>query len=162
MIVENIQEQSKQIFQNIELIFNAIEDNQFQKKMGGFLVWKHVYHLIHSIDKNFISPTNYTEPDFQTVNLDVIYLEQGKPLSKEFLWNYYLQVKTIIESYLSSLTLELLEEKIVIDGKQFSKFELLLAQLRHIFYHVGYLHCCIKIENGETPEYIGLYKRIPD
>jgi len=38
----------------------------------------------------------------------------------------------------------------------------ILAQLRHIFFHVGYLHCCIKMEKGETPEYIGLYKAVQE
>lgn len=162
MIVTSIQNQSKQIFQNIELIFDAIDDTQFQQKMGVFFIWKHVYHLLHSMDKHFIDPTGYAEPVFQTKNLDVMYLEQGEPLSKEFLRSYYLQVKTKIESYLSTLSIELFEEKITINGNQFAKLELILAQFRHIFYHVGYLHCCIKIENGQTPEYVGLYKRIPD
>ena len=43
-----------------------------------------------------------------------------------------------------------------------TKLELILAQLRHIFYHIGYLHCCIKMEKGESPEYIGLYKVKPE
>ena len=45
---------------------------------------------------------------------------------------------------------------------ELTKIELILAQLQRIFYHIGYFHCCIKIEKGETPEYIGLYKAVPE
>jgi hypothetical protein len=43
-----------------------------------------------------------------------------------------------------------------------TRIELILAQFRHIFYHIGYLHCCLKIEKGRMPEYVGLYTTKPE
>ena len=71
-------------------------------------------------------------------------------------------IKIKIQDYINKLDDKILEEIIIFNGMNITKLELILAQLRHIFYHIGYLHCCIKIEKGETPEYIGLYKVLPE
>jgi hypothetical protein len=76
--------------------------------------------------------------------------------------SYFQEVKSRIEAYLESLTDETLEEIIHFNGFKVTRLELILAQHRHIMYHVGYLHCCLKIETGNAPEYIGLYKAQPE
>jgi hypothetical protein len=158
MINESIKKQSKQIFQNIEILFNAIPASEFDSSKGGFQTWKHFYHLVHSMDKNFINPENFMEPPFHQKNLDIIYLDTPVKLTKNEIKTYYLQVKEKIGHYLDALTIDSLNEIIQYKNLSLTKLELILAQFRHIFYHIGYLHCCIKIEKGETPEYIGLYK----
>ena len=162
MYFESIQKQTIQIFENLEIIIESISEEKFQSIIGGFPIWKNMYHCIHSLDKNLIDPTLYCEPSFHEKNMDVIYLETLKKLSKKELINYYTEVKLKIMSYLNSLNDDKLLEKVYLKEKYYTRLELILAQLRHVFYHVGYLHCCIKIEYGNTPEYIGLYKRIPD
>ena len=89
-------------------------------------------------------------------------MDDNNILTKEDLIKYYGNVKNKIQKYLDELNIELLDDKIVFHEMKLSKLELILAQLRHIFYHIGYLHCCIKMEKGETPEYIGLYKVLPE
>ena len=162
MYFESVQRQSKQIFDNIDILFDSIPENEFSSIKGGFQTWKNFYHCIHSLDKNFIDPTSYQEPDFHEKNMDVMYLETPRILSKSELYEYYSSVKKKVSDYLSNLTDTKLIEIIVLNNNEYTRLELILAQLRHVFYHVGYIHCCLKIENGDTPEYIGLYKRIPD
>jgi len=162
MYYESVQRQSKQIFDNIEILFESIPENEFRSIKGGFPTWKNFYHCIHSLDKNFIDPTKYQEPDFHEKNMDVIYLDTPKILSKKDLFSYYQNVKEKTNNYLNNLTDEILIEKVLLNNTEYTRLELVLAQLRHVFYHVGYIHCCLKIEKGDTPEYIGLYKRIPD
>jgi len=162
MLADSIRNQTKQIFQNIEILFEAIPANEFDTTKGGFKTWKHFYHLIHSLDKNFIDPSNYVEPEFHKKNLHVIYMEDENKLSKDEIEKYYGIVKNKIQKYLNELTDETLEDKIIFNEMELTKIELILAQLRHIFYHIGYLHCCIKLEKGQTPEYIGLYKAVPE
>ncbi|WP_461246060.1 DinB family protein [Treponema sp. R6D11] len=162
MLTDSIRNQTKQIFQNIEILFEVIPANEFDTEKGGFKTWKHFYHLIHSLDKNFIDPGNYVEPEFHKKNLNIIYINDENKLTKDEISNYYENVKNKIQKYLNDLKDETLENKVVFNGMEFTKIELILAQLRHIFYHIGYLHCCIKIEKGETPEYIGLYKAVPE
>lgn len=162
MYYESIQRQSKQIFDNIDILFDSIPDDEFDSIKGGFPTWKNFYHCIHSLDKNFIDPSKYQEPGLHEKNMDVIYLITPRILSKKELMDYYQIVKDKVNNYLDNLTDALLLEKAVLNNNEYTRLELILAQLRHVFYHVGYIHCCIKMEKGSTPEYIGLYKRIPD
>jgi len=162
MLTDSIKNQTKQIFQNIEILFEAIPADEFESVKGGFITWRHFYHLIHSLDKNFIDPGNYNEPEFHKKNLNIIYLDDENKLSKEEIAEYYEKVKDKIQTYINELDEKVLDEEITFNEMKLTKMELILAQLRHVFYHVGYLHCCIKTEKGETPEYIGLYKAVPD
>jgi len=162
MLADSIRNQTRQIFQNIEILLGEIPANEFDTTKGGFKTWKHFYHLIHSLDKNFIDPDNYIEPEFHKKNLNIIYLDDENKLTKDEIEKYYENVKNKIQEYLNELEDKALENKIAFNGMELTKLELILAQLRHVFYHVGYLHCCIKIEKGETPEYIGLYKAAPE
>jgi len=162
MLANSVKNQTKQIFQNIEILFENIQENEFDTIKGGFKTWKHIYHLIHSLDKNFIDPSNYEEPIFHKKNMSIIYLDDNNKLTKNEVEKYYKNVKIKIQDYINKLDDKILEEIIIFNGMNITKMELILAQLRHIFYHIGYLHCCIKIEKGETPEYIGLYKVLPE
>jgi hypothetical protein len=73
MLANSIKNQTGKIFQNIEILFEAISDNEFDTTKGGFKTWRHFYHLIHSMDKNFIDPGNYIEPDFHK-KIQMLYL----------------------------------------------------------------------------------------
>ena len=158
MLTDSIKNQTKQIFQNIEILLEVVPKNEFDTKKGGFVTWRHFYHLIHSLDKNFIDPSNYDEPEFHKKNLNIIYLDDDNKLTKNEILKYYENVKNRIQKYINELDEKTLEKEITFNEMNLTKMELILAQLRHVFYHVGYLHCCIKMEKGETPEYIGLYK----
>jgi len=50
MPAESIRKQSRQIFQNIEYLFDDIEDDLFNKSIGGFPLGKQMHHLLHSMD----------------------------------------------------------------------------------------------------------------
>jgi len=162
MLADSIRNQTRQIFQNIEILLEVIPADEFDAIKGGFKTWKHFYHLIHSLDRNFIDPGNYVEPEFHKKNLNIIYLEDENKLTKDEIEKYYENVRNKVQKYLNELKEETIEDKVIFNGMELTKMELILAQLRHVFYHVGYLHCCIKIEKGETPEYIGLYKAAPE
>ncbi|MBN1410973.1 MAG: DinB family protein [Spirochaetales bacterium] len=162
MISESIKKQSKQIFQNIEAIFDVVNEENIFNMAGVFPIWKQLYHLLHSMDQNFVNPSDFTEPRFHSKNLNVIFMDTGNSLSRQQLWEYFLAVRKKIETYISGLNDDILEEIITFRDMRLTKMELIIAQFRHIFYHIGYIHCCFKILNGETPEYIGLYKVIPE
>jgi hypothetical protein len=157
MLMDTIRNQTRKIFQNIEVLIEAIPENEFDTIKGGFKTWRHFYHFIHSMDKNFIDPGNYSEPDFHKKNLDVIFIEDDNRLTKEEIMKYYINVKNKVEKYIGKLDDKKLEGKIKFNEAEYTRLELIFAQLQHIFYHIGYLHCCIMIEKGDTPEYIGLY-----
>lgn len=158
MLSKSVKRQAVQIFENVDVLFSSFDQNDFEKKLGGFVVWKQFYHLVHSIDKNFIDPSSFVEPSFHIEDLDIIYLESEKCLSRTEILDYYNEVRVKIERYLNEITDEFLEYMVKFRGQEFSRLDLILAQFRHIFFHVGYLHCVKKIDSGQTPEYVGLYK----
>ncbi len=43
---------------------------------------KQMYHLLHSIDQNFINPSDYREPAFHSENLNVIFMDSGDNLNR--------------------------------------------------------------------------------
>lgn len=162
MVVKSIQNQCRQIFDNLDIVLACFEEKDLAQPRGAFPNWKHLYHTIHSLDKNFIDPASFTEPEFHSPNLDVIYLPSNNALSKKEIDDYYLAVKARVHTYLAHLTPETLEERLTFRGLSLTRLELILAQLRHVFYHVGYLHCCLKMERGQTPEYVGLYPTVEE
>jgi hypothetical protein len=161
MLTDSVRNQSRQIFQNIEIVLDAMPAEEFSSRKGGFATWKHLYHLIHSLDKNFIDPSSFAEPDFHRPNMDIIYLDTEPALTKSQVEAYYRAVRDKVQGYLEGLTDAKLEEVVSFRDLKLTRLELILAQLRHVFYHVGYLHCCLKMERGQTPEYIGIYKSKP-
>ena len=75
-------------------------------------------------------------------------------LSKGELFEYYLKIKTKLQGYLTTLTVADLSLRP--EGCTFSKLDLLLGQFKHIMFHIGMIHGCILMENGEIPDYVGL------
>ena len=126
------------------------------------MIWHQLYHFIHSMDQNFIDPLNYEHPDFHTPNMNMLAMEPDGFLSREQLYDYYKKTAGKIDAYLNSLDDEQLEKTVVFRGMELTGMELILAQFRHIFFHIGYLHCCIKLVKGETPDYVGLYVPVPE
>ena len=57
-------------------------------------VWKHAYHMLHSLDQWYINPNVYTEPDFHVPGLNSLYIASDKSLSREELMNYLEGIKT--------------------------------------------------------------------
>jgi hypothetical protein len=162
VISDSIRTQSKQIFANIQSILDVVNEENLNSTIGVFPVWKQLYHLLHSMDQNFVDPADFTEPSFHTKNLDVIFLEAGESPGLARLVEYFEHVRVKIEAYIASLDDRSLEVTVAFRDMRLTRMELILAQFRHIFYHVGYLHCCFKTLNGKTPDYVGLYETIPE
>jgi len=153
---DSVRRQSPQLFENVETIFKNLEDPLYRKTSGGFPVWRQLYHTVHSIDRYFIDPNAFVEPELHKKNLDSLTDETDAFIERDVLYSYFQKVREKAEEYLVDLTDETLEEIVRFNGIEVTRLELILAQFRHILYHVGYLHCCLKIEAGNAPDYIGL------
>jgi len=160
-MIDALRRQALPLFQNIEVLLDEFSDEEFQGSLGGFPVWRQFYHLIHSLDKNFIDPEAFEEPDFHQPGLDQLPEPSPATLSKPQLLAYYQGVKAMVQGYLDGLTEQTLDQAVVYRHLNLTRFDLILAQFRHILYHVGYLHCALKLARGTTPEYVGLYKAQP-
>jgi hypothetical protein len=109
--------------------------------------------MLHSLDEWFINPVTFKEPAIHQPHFRTSDTGPGK-LTKGQLLKYFEEIRSRIEDYLSQLNSSKLEEPV---GKgNLTRLDLILGQFRHVMHHVGYLHCAIKNEIGESPLYIGL------
>jgi hypothetical protein len=155
MEIEIIKNQSRQLFQNTEFIFEYVDDRLLAKKICNWPLRRQMYHMFHSMDQWFINPFKYKDhrPDgFDIAGMNT-HLEMNA-LKKDELLEYYLKTKAKVQGYLSSLdSAELIEYP---EGCKFTKLDLILGQFRHIMFHIGMIHGCILMENSEIPNYVGL------
>ncbi len=154
---ELIINQTKVLLKNIQTTLDYISDDFYYKKINGFLVWKQAYHQLNSLDRNFIYNPDYEYPSFHTEGLNKIEHENNEIIEKKVLLDYFSKIRKDIELYLESLDDSQLAEKIKFMDMELTRFDMILAQFRHVMWHIGFLHCSIKLDAGTMPEYIGLY-----
>lgn len=124
-------------------------------------VWKHVYHMLHSLDLYFINPhgKNYSEPAIHEENLNNLDVQSFKILTREDINNYFLSTKAKIQKYIKQLCdADLLKYP---EGCECSRFTLILAQYRHLHTHMGMLMGFIVNDTGKWPKVLGLTGAIP-
>jgi hypothetical protein len=154
-MTETLKQQTQILFANIETTFQAAEKFDFNKSTIRAPLWKHFYHMLHSLDQWFINPFRYTEPDFHTTGLNLIdHADSEKSLSRHALHEYYKSIRVKTEKYLQQFDVVYLQECPL--GSEFNGFTLILAQFRHVMYHIGFIHACIMQETGKMPEFIGI------
>ena len=116
-------------------------------------IGKHIYHQLHSCDRFFINPNQYTEPDFHVDGLNSLYEASEKVLSREELLRYLEQVRTKIMCYLDSLTDDSLYQ--VPPGCKSNRLSLILSQYRHFYAHLGNINATTIIETNQWPRVAG-------
>lgn len=153
-----IKEQTNILFYNIQETFNSVTDTQVNEIISEWPLWKHFYHMLHSLDQWFINPFNYIEPDFHEEGMNSLYESSVKSLSKAELIHYYEGIKIKIEKYLEELKDESLGE--FPEGCKYNRLTLILAQYRHLMYHIGFIHSCIFENTRVWPEFVGISRPV--
>lgn len=116
-------------------------------------VWKHAYHMLHSLDQWYINPTVYEEPDFHESGLNSLDIVSDKFLSREELMNYLEGIKTKIMDYLAVLTDESLMD--IPEGCKINRLGLIISQFRHSYAHLGNINATTIIETNQWPRVVG-------
>jgi hypothetical protein len=154
-LVSEIRQQTNAvIFQNIQIILDEIKDVEAVPRFSDMPYWKHIYHMLHSLDQWFVNPNKFEEPDFHTENLNSLFVSCDRALKKEELQNYFNSVKKKIDNYLSELSDEELGDNP--EDCMFSRLALILGQYRHASYHMGLIHSFIRDETGKWLPFKGL------
>lgn len=153
-----IREQTGILFSNIQETFNSVKEAQMDDIVCEWPLWKHFYHMLHSLDQWFINPYNYIEPDFHEENMNSLHEPSANSLSKSELIQYYAEIKMKIDNYLEELKDELLSS--CPENCKYTRLTLILAQYRHLMYHIGFIHSCILHNTGSWPEFIGISRPI--
>jgi len=141
-------------FESIEILFNTFNENDFEKSVNGFYIWQQFYHMINSMDRIFIDPKYYEWPKFHEENKNNLEYYFEKTFTKEYLYNYFQEVISKINDYLNNINENELLDKSNHKTIEMTKIDHILAQFRHMAFHLGYLHSCTKVMFGNTPEHI--------
>ncbi len=141
-------------FQNIHILFSAFTDEEFELSVNGFPIWQQFYHTLNSMDRILTDPVGYTFPSFHEAGLNELERSFEWMLPKKQLEAYFAEIETTSRAYLASMEGAALERKSRHSAIRMTKLDHLLAQMRHMTWHIGYLHSCAKVLHGQTPEHI--------
>ncbi|WP_455716037.1 hypothetical protein [Anaerosporobacter sp.] len=160
-LVVIIEDQTRRALWEVKNVIDCIPNELWNKLYCEMPLWKHVYHMLHSLDLWFINPRdiNFQEPSFHEKDLNNLDVTSEKRLTREDLDSYYNQTAEKIRHYIDDLQdNELLEMPANCD---YTKFTLILAQFRHLDSHMGMIMGFIIDDTNQWPRVVGLEKEIP-
>ena len=57
-------DQTERALWSVKNVMDCIPDTLWERPYCGMPLWKHLYHMLHSLDQWFINPEVYTDPPF--------------------------------------------------------------------------------------------------
>lgn len=159
--VDSIKELTERMQWEVSNVIDCIADELWCKPYCDMPMYKHVYHMLHSLDLWFMNPRdeNYAEPDFHIKDLNNLDVITSTVISKEVMKEYHLRICEAITNYLNNI-----EEKELLqypEKCEYTRFTLILAQYRHLHTHLGMIMGFIIADTGRWPRVLGLENKIP-
>ena len=156
-LVQVIKETVKPNFINIRTSLQTYDRNAI---CCGAPCWRWAYHALHSADKWFINPFDYTEPDFHEEGMDNPDNPTSVVLCDKQLLEYLDKVEKKTLNYLDNLTDEMLYEKP--KDCPYTRMELVLRQYRHLSFHTGMLNAQTALATGQFPVWVSEESQVVD
>ena len=157
--IEIIKDQTLRSLWSLSNVIDSIPDSYWEKEYCEMPIWKHVYHTLHSLDRWYINPFDFDEPEFHTEGLNDLDAETDGHLSRELMKEYYGRIKDKIIMYLDRFNDEQLLE--TPPECTYTRFNLILAQHRHLDMHIGMLMGYVIAGDGQWPRVLGLLSELP-
>jgi hypothetical protein len=160
--VDIISDQTRRALWEVQNVISCIPDDLWNKQYLDMPLWKHVYHMVHSLDLWFINPRdrNFKEPAIHVPDLNNLDVVSDKELTRYEIDSYYSCVREKIKMYLDSLQdIDLLHQPQDCD---YTRYTLILAQHRHLHTHMGMIMGFIIYDTGQWPRVVGLEGEIPE
>lgn len=157
-----IKEQTDRALWEVKNVIDCVPDDLWDKKYCDMPCWKHIYHMLHSLDLWYINPRDrkFREPSVHEKDLNNLDVVSAKKLSREEINDYFGDVKKKIQTYTAELTdTELLEFP---PDCEYCRFTLILAQFRHLHSHMGMIMGFIIDDKGLWPRVLGLEMPFPE
>ena len=155
-----IQDETNRALWEAENVIACVPDGLWDKHYCGMPLWKHIYHMLHSLDRWYVNPRVYAEPPFHEEDLNDLDVQSNTSLTRTEIERYFGEVRKKITSYNDSLTDDLLLQKP--ERCEWTRFTLILAQHRHLHSHMGMIMGFIIADTGLWPKTLGLEHDIPD
>ncbi len=156
-----ISDQTRRAMWEVQNVISCIPDDLWNKKFSEMPMWKHVYHMVHSLDLWFINPRDrhFREPAIHVPDLNNLDVTSDKELSRQEIDDYYTCIKAKINAYLGDLQdTDLLNKP---QDCEYTRYTLILAQHRHLHSHMGMIMGFIISKAGVWPKVVGLEGEIP-
>lgn len=160
-LCEIIKDQTNRALWEVRNVIDCVPESLWSKEYCEMPLYKHIYHMLHSLDVWYINPNDlsYQEPEFHIENLNNLDITTYRFISRSELENYYNAIKVKITANTENLNdTELLEKPL---NCEYSKFQLILAQFRHLHTHMGMIMGFVIEATGQWPTVLGLTKPIP-
>lgn len=156
-----IKDQTERALWEVKNVIDCIPDSLWNKHYCGMPTWKHVYHMLHSLDLWFINPRDkaFTEPPFHVRDLNNLDVPSEKELTRDDLVIYCSSIKEKILNYLRTIQEDSLLQQPA--DCEYARFTLILAQHRHLHSHMGMIMGFIINATGLWPRVVGLEQNIP-
>ena len=160
-LTDVIKDQTIRALWEVKNVTDCVPDRYWNREYCDMPVWKHIYHMLHSMDLWFINPRDpqFAEPEFHEKDLNNLDVVSSKALTRAEINSYMEKTEDKIRKYLDELSDEALSEKP--ESCEYTKFTLILAQYRHLHTHMGMIMGFIIEGTGLWPRIIGLEGEIP-
>ena len=155
-----IKDEANRALWEVRNVIQCIPDELWNKIYCDMPLWKHIYHMLHSLDQWYINPRVYTQPPFHKKDLNNLDVVSDTALSRQDIYAYFDDVQRKITEYDDSLTDDILLQKP--PNCEWTRFTLILAQHRHLHSHMGMLMGFVIEDTGMWPKTLGLERSIPD
>ena len=159
MVIKN---QTDRALWEVKNVIDCVPDELWSREYCEMPLYKHIYHMLHSLDLWYINPNDpsYREPDIHIDSLNDLDAKTERFITRTEINDYYTAVKNKITAYTNFLNDGMLNERPV--DCSYSKFELILAQFRHLHTHMGMIMGFIIEATGQWPTVLGLERPIPE
>ncbi|NLL76105.1 MAG: hypothetical protein GX235_02510 [Clostridiales bacterium] len=160
-LVETIRDQTCRALWEVKNVIDCASDEVWDKEYCEMPCWKHIYHMLHSLDLWYINPRDkdYAEPEIHVKDLNNLDVISTKYLTRKEINDYFSYIESKIKDYISELTDEQLLDNP--PGCEYNRFTLILAQFRHLHSHMGVIMGFITADTGLWPRVLGLEKPFP-
>ena len=160
-LAETIKDQTNRALWEVKNVIDCVPDELWNKEYAKMPCWKHIYHMLHSLELWFINPRDkeYREPGIHEKDLNNLDVFSVKQLTREEINHYFKEINRKLTDYLLRLTDDQLT---CMPGDcEYNRFTLVLAQFRHLHTHMGMVMGFIIADTGLWPRVLGLENPVP-
>lgn len=157
-----IKDQTWRALWEVRNVIDCVPDEMWDREYCGMPCWKHIYHMLHSLDLWFMNPRdkNHTEPPIHEKDLNNLDVVSKRRIDRQEMNQYLEDTDRKIKAYVQGLTDQELTD--YPQGCGYDRFTLILAQFRHLHSHMGMIMGFIIDDTGLWPRVLGLEGEFPE
>ncbi len=119
-------------------------------------VWQHFYHALFFVNVWLKDWTRDPElPSFHVKEALDLKKTPGRLITKEQMKTYLDDVRSGSESFFKALAPDSLEQESENWGKLWTGADRIMAQIRHVQHHVGYINAILRMNEATPAQWIG-------